>query len=69
MIKFHLSMMGKLIHSHILLNKSIFNSNNLVEISDGMSQRVKTSAHELVLPRSSPPENGHLRKNKQLFHC
>ena len=33
MIKFHLSMMSKLIHSHILLNKSKFNSNNLVEIS------------------------------------
>ena len=33
MIKFHLSMMGKLIHSHILLNRSKFNSNNLVEIS------------------------------------
>jgi len=28
-----------------------------------MSQRVKTSARELVLPRSSQPENGHLRKN------
>jgi hypothetical protein len=28
-----------------------------------MSQRVKTSARELILPRSSPPENGHLRKN------
>ena len=33
MIKFHLSMMGKLIHSHILSNRSKFNSNNLVEIS------------------------------------
>jgi len=32
-IKFHLSMMGKLIHSHILLNRSKFNSNNLVEIA------------------------------------
>jgi hypothetical protein len=28
-----------------------------------MSQRVKTSARGLVLPRSSLPENGHLRKN------
>ena len=28
-----------------------------------MSQRVKTSARGLVLPRSSSPENGHLRKN------
>jgi len=28
-----------------------------------MSQRVKTSARELVLPRSSSPENGYLRKN------
>jgi hypothetical protein len=28
-----------------------------------MSQRVKTSARGLVLPRSSPPENGHLQKN------
>jgi hypothetical protein len=28
-----------------------------------MSQRVKTSACGLVLPRSSSPENGHLRKN------
>jgi hypothetical protein len=27
-----------------------------------MSQRVKTSARGLVLPRSSSPENGHLRK-------
>ena len=26
--------------------------------------RVKTSARGLVLPWSSPPENGHLRKNK-----
>ena len=31
--------------------------------SDWMSQRVKTSAHGLVLPRQSPPENDHLRKN------
>ena len=30
-----------------------------------MSQRVKTSARGLVLPRSSSPENGHLRKNGQ----
>jgi hypothetical protein len=29
-----------------------------------MSQRVKTSARGLVLPRSSSPENGHLRKKK-----
>jgi hypothetical protein len=28
-----------------------------------MSQRVKTSARGLVLPRSSSPENGYLRKN------
>jgi hypothetical protein len=28
-----------------------------------MSQRVKTSARGPVLPRSSSPENGHLRKN------
>jgi len=28
-----------------------------------MSQRVKTSARELVLPRSSSLGNGHLRKN------
>ena len=28
-----------------------------------MSQRVKTSARGLVLPRSSSPEYGHLRKN------
>ena len=28
-----------------------------------MSQRVKTSAHGLILPQSSPPENGHLQKN------
>ena len=27
-----------------------------------MSQRVKTSARGLVLPQSSSPENGHLRK-------
>ena len=27
-----------------------------------MSQGVKTSARGLVLPRSSSPENGHLRK-------
>ena len=27
-----------------------------------MSQRVKTSARGLVLPRSSSPKNGHLRK-------
>ena len=33
MIKFHLSMMSKLMYSHILLNRSKFNSNNLVEIS------------------------------------
>jgi hypothetical protein len=31
--------------------------------SDLMSQRVETSARELVLTRSSQPENGHLRKN------
>ena len=30
-----------------------------------MSQRVKTSVRGLVLPRSSSPENGHLRKNNQ----
>ena len=29
-----------------------------------MSQRVKTSARGLVLPRSSSPENGHLRKKQ-----
>jgi hypothetical protein len=28
-----------------------------------MSQRVGTSARELVSTRSSQPENGHLRKN------
>jgi len=28
-----------------------------------MSQRVETSARELVSTRSSQPENGHLRKN------
>ena len=33
MIKFHLSMMGKLIHSRILLNRSKFIPNNLIEIS------------------------------------
>ena len=32
-----------------------------------MSQRVKTSARGLVLPRSSSPENGHLRKNTVSF--
>jgi hypothetical protein len=32
-----------------------------------MSQRVKTSARGLVLPRSSSPENGHLRKNSSSF--
>ena len=32
-----------------------------------MSQRVKTSARELVSPLSSSPENGHLRKNKVLL--
>ena len=32
-----------------------------------MSQRVKTSARGLVLPRSSSPENGHLRK-KMISH-
>ena len=30
-----------------------------------MSQRVKTSARELVFTRSSQPENGHLRKNTE----
>jgi hypothetical protein len=34
-----------------------------------MSQRVKTSARELVLPRSSPPENGHLRKKGIVITC
>jgi hypothetical protein len=32
-----------------------------------MSQRVKTSARGLVLPRSSSPENGHLRKNHNIL--
>jgi hypothetical protein len=31
-----------------------------------MSQRVKTSARGLVLPRSSSPENDHLRKNTEV---
>ena len=34
-----------------------------------MSQRVKTSARGLVLPRSSSPENGHLRKNNASVRC
>jgi hypothetical protein len=33
-----------------------------MQIVDWMSQRVKRSARGLVLPRSSSPENGHLRK-------
>jgi hypothetical protein len=32
-----------------------------------MSQRVETSARELVSTRSSQPENGHLRKNRITF--
>ena len=32
-----------------------------------MSQGVKTSARGLVLPRSSSPENGHLRKKNSTF--
>jgi response regulator RpfG family c-di-GMP phosphodiesterase len=32
-----------------------------------MSQRIKTSARGLVLPRSSSPENGHLRKKEKSF--
>ena len=34
-----------------------------------MSQRVKTSARGLILPRSSSPENGHLRKKELSFNC
>jgi hypothetical protein len=32
-----------------------------------MSQQAKTNARELGLPRSSPPENGHLRKNNHYY--
>jgi hypothetical protein len=34
-----------------------------------MSQREKTSARGLVLPRSSSPENDHLRNNLFSVYC